>query len=213
MGRLVPMLHLQPSFRCLRRPCAGAAPHSTAWSDAGPTPSATGSTNHVRSKLSRKLIPRSYVRHAPGERPDEPELTPVKGIDDQTVHEHADEARPHHAGQWTRRRSRLADGAAENARDHQRDRRIQKQGAKHPVLREGSNVEAMCTLEHAGSDPEQMTEANVDAAGMSSEAVGVVGLQTRSTPQKLRQSQLGEGARERSHDEDRQTKKPAEPPR
>src|SRR5262245_35348108 len=207
------MLHVQPLFRCLRQPCAGGSPRSTPFSKTAHTSSVTGSPNRVRSKPSRELIPRSDVRHAPSERPDEPELTPVKGIDDQTIHEHADEARPHHAGQRTRRPSGLADGAAKNARDHQSDRRIQKQSAKHSVLREGSNVEAMRTLEHAGSDPEQMAEANVYAAGMSSEAVGVVGLQTRPTIQKLRQSQLGEGARERSHDEDRQTKKPAEPPR
>src|SRR5215469_4910846 len=59
----------------------------------------TGSPPRVRSQPSRELIPRRYVRHAPSERPDEPELTPVKGIDDETIHEHADEARRHHADQ------------------------------------------------------------------------------------------------------------------
>src|SRR5262249_33203096 len=128
----------------------------------------TGSPHRVRSKPSRELVARRYVRHAPSARPEEPELTPVKGIDSQTIREPAVEAPRHHADQRTQRASGLADGAAKRARDPQCDRGDQKQSAEHPVLREGSNVEAVRMLEHAGSDPEQMPEASVDAAGMSS---------------------------------------------
>src|SRR5262245_36706591 len=152
------MLHLRPSFRCLRQPCAGGAPRSTAFSDTARTSSVRGSRNRVRSEPARELIPCGDVRDAPRERPDEPELTPVKGIDDQTIHAHADEARPHHTGQLAGRPSGVADGAAKNAHDHQADRRIQKQSPEHSVLREGSYVEAMRTLEAARSDPEHMDE-------------------------------------------------------
>src|SRR6516165_6747419 len=84
-GRVMPMLHVQPSLRCLRQPRARDAPYSTAFPKPHAPRSVVASPHRVRSKLSRELIARRYVRHAPSERPEEPELTPVKGIDDQTI--------------------------------------------------------------------------------------------------------------------------------